>query len=395
MRRSAGYRLALMILAASAGAEATAEAAAPPGLDLGLSSGDRAVFVWQRDRCDDRHNPDAPARAFRMADGRVRLFVADPANRSFVGPTLEGVRPVCASAHRGAEADAPGRYDDRSWIGATYTADGKTVHALLHVEFHGHRRPALCPAGRYMACWMNAIAQGISRDAGSLFSRAPGGAALVAALPYRYDGAVGYHIGYFSPTNIIEKDGALYALILAQRYQAQGYGTCLLRTTRIDDPAAWRAWNGRSFDVRFQDPYGQAIIDPARHVCAPVKGLGGMVTSVARHAASGLFVALIAGPRPDGRRRDVIGVHYATSRDLITWSRTALLAEIPIMQRFPCGASAVYAYPSLLDGESPSRNFETVGDRAWLYLTRFNMTDCRLGRDRDLVRRSVRIAPRP
>ena len=40
------------------------------------------------------------------------------------------------------------------------------------------------------------------------------------------------------------------------------------------------------------------------------------------------------------------------------------------------------AYPVVLDPLSPSRNFQTVGQRAYLYFTRFN----NFGYDRDLLR---------
>ena len=63
----------------------------------------------------------------------------------------------------------------------------------------------------------------------------------------------------------------------------------------------------------------------------------------------------------------------------------------PQMFKFACEDKAVFAYPSLLDPDSPSRNFDTVGDRAYLYLTRFNMTDCKLPMNRDLVRYPVKI----
>lgn len=365
--------------------------AEPPEIQLSAAPGDQEVFVWQRERCGDDHNPDAPARAFRLADGTVRLFASDPLNRPFWGASLDSLSPQCESAHRGRGLGRPSDFDDRSWIAATHTADGRIVHALFHVEFHGHLRPSLCPAGRYMACWMNAIAQGLSEDGGQSFHRRAGGDALVAALPYKYDGMAGRHVGYFSPSNIIEKDGALYVFVFAQRYEAQMYGTCLLRTERIADPAAWRAWDGKAFADQFQNPYAGEIGDPARHVCATVRGLNGMVTSVVRHAGSGRYLALIIGARRVGMRDDVMGVHYATSRDLVTWSDSALLAEMPTMHRFACGEKSVYAYPSLIDGASPSRNFDVVGDRPMLYLTRFNMTDCQLRKDRDLVRRPVSI----
>jgi hypothetical protein len=114
------------------------------------------------------------------------------------------------------------------------------------------------------------------------------------------------------------------------------------------------------------------------------------VTSVARLRGAGGFAALIAAARGrDPLRR---GIYIAYSADLLHWSSPHLLFEAPIMFNYGCGDSTAYGYPSLLDAESPSRNFESVGGEPWLYLTRFRIADCKLGRERDLVRYRVRFA---
>jgi len=60
-----------------------------------------------------------------------------------------------------------------------------------------------------------------------------------------------------------------------------------------------------------------------------------------------------------------------------------------------CSASAPLAYPSLIDPDSPSANFDTVGDTAQLFLTRFNLEHCRTSLDRDLVRIPVLVTINP
>jgi hypothetical protein len=35
----------------------------------------------------------------------------------------------------------------------------------------------------------------------------------------------------------------------------------------------WRAWDGQDFRLAFVDPYGAPPDNPARHVCAPVRGI--------------------------------------------------------------------------------------------------------------------------
>jgi hypothetical protein len=62
--------------------------------------------------------------------------------------------------------------------------------------------------------------------------------------------------------------------------------------------------------------------------------------------------------------------------------------------RHACSDEAAFFYPSLIDPDSPSRNFEDTDDRADLYLTKIYLDECRLGARRDLVRMPVAIAIR-
>lgn len=340
------------------------------------------VFRYKVDACDSRDIPDAPARAFRDAAGRVHLYAPHDVNRGMTGASLDTVKPDCRVAYQGGERDDPAAFDDRAWLAAFATEDGRIVHALVHNEYQGHRRRGLCPSGKYMECWTNSITAAISTDGGATFRRVDG---LVAVLPYRYRGDLGHHAGYFNPSNIVRKDGYYYTLVFAVRHEAQKGGACLLRTDRPEDPSSWRAWDGKDFTVRFMDPYRTAD-DPARHVCAPLAGLGAPVSSVVRHGPSGLFVATMAAVRPEG-----MGVFLATSPDLIHWSPAKLALPLTISGKQDCSEAAAWNYPSLLDPTSRSRTFETVGNTAYLYLTRFNLADCKLGMDRDLVRVPVRL----
>jgi len=45
-----------------------------------------------------------------------------------------------------------------------------------------------------------------------------------------------------------------------------------------------------------------------------------------------------------------------------------------------------------LDPNSEDRNFMTIGKSAELFLTRFNVTDCRISMDRDLIRMPIAIS---
>ena len=88
----------------------------------------------------------------------------------------------------------------------------------------------------------------------------------------------------------------------------------------------------------------------------------------------------------------VDGIYYATSPDLITWTAPQLLFPTPTMLDKGCDTMPV-AYPSLIDPDSPSRNFEDTDDDAYIYMTRITMEGCKTGWNRNLVRLRVHIAP--
>jgi hypothetical protein len=363
-----------------------AEPAPGPGLSLRIIGPPETVFELKRDACEPNDIPDAPARAVRTADGQVQLYAAHFRNRRMVGPDLLHLKPDCRIVFQGSEKDDPAAFDDRGWIASLYTRDGRTIYAAIHNEYQGHLRKERCPTGRYIDCWYNAITAAVSYDGGLHFQRAAPGSDLIAALPYRYEEVVGHHSGYFNPSNIVLFDGALYMTAFATRAQGQRGGNCLLRTDRIEDPSAWRAWDGTGFGVKFVDPYvGPGKTDS--HVCTPVapERLRWPVTSLVRHQRSGLFIALMMNGGRGG------GVFYATSPDLLRWSEPAKLADAIGHGSFKCGDAQPSAYPSMLDPKDAGRVFETVSEAAVLFLTRFNVSDCKISMDRDLVRMPISI----
>ena len=248
-----------------------------------------------------------------------------------------------------------------------------------------------------MRCWRNTITFAVSRDGGRSFVAPPSPDHLVATLPRRYEPDLGRHVGYFNPTNIVERDGFYYAFFSASAHGAQKYGVCVMRTDRLHDPASWRAWDGTAFAVRFADPYRAPVEDEARHVCEPI-GRGRLITplsGVVRHAPSGLYLMLMAG----GRRRaqgeaPIEGFYLSSSTDLIAWSEPTLVWAAQVYPKAgDCGP--LLNYPSLLDPDSPSRNFETGGDTPQLYFIEHVQHACRAGQDRNLLRRPARVVIGP
>ncbi|PWC90896.1 hypothetical protein TSH100_02465 [Azospirillum sp. TSH100] len=363
-------------------------AAPTQALTIRTSGEPETVTSWQRDACTESDAPDTPARAFRDANGTVHLIASHSTARALTGPSLDAVRPNCRVIFQGHGRDDPRLNDDRSWISSFYTPDGSTVFALVSNEFHGQKRRALCPSGEYMRCWRNSITSAVSSDGGASFrlSAAPPNHS-VATLPYPYGGDVGQRTGYFAPSNIVRNGGHWYAFLWAERFGAQQRGACLMQTDNLADPQSWRGWDGKSYSVRFVHEAG-AGDPPNAHVCAPVAPdiLQGTVRSVVRHRASGLFIATLAMTR-DGRT----GIWTTTSRDLVSWSKPELLWTTPLLFRYGCGDAAAFDYPALLDPASQSRNFEDVGNSAYVYMTRLNLDKCRITWNRDLVRMRVEI----
>jgi len=357
-----------------------------PALRLELTGPPVAAVPSARPGCDALDIPDAPARAIRLATGEVQLYATHFLNRIDSGADLLHVEHRCPVVMAGAGDDDPAAYNDRAWIASPWTQDGRTIWAVVHNEFQGHRRPALCPTRRYMDCWYNALTAAVSRDGGRKFQRLPG-RPLVAALPYRYDQLGPGHHGYFNPSNIVTLAGAQYMFAFATAARAQRDGNCLLRTTAVGAPDSWRGWDGSAFRVEFADPYARPV-QPEAHVCVPV-GQGRLrwpVTSLVRHMPSGLFIAVMQNGARGG------GIYYATSPDLLQWSGPALLLPAIGLGAWTCADPAPIAYPSLLDPAAADRSFETVGVAPVLFATRFNVRNCKADVDRELVRWNVHIA---
>jgi hypothetical protein len=200
----------------------------------------------------------------------------------------------------------------------------------------------------------------------------------------------------FSPSNIIQgQDGAYYAFLKTQSFSNQRQSVCLMRTSDLSDPGAWRFWDGSGFEGRFVDPYREPTEDARQHVCPPLAldEIGAqMIESVTYNEYLGRYVLVgISADFLEGR--EVWGFFYSTSFDLVNWTRRKLLMEVELPWTVEHPAQVNVLYPALLDPESGSRNFETTGQTAYLYFTRNNFGHTSL--DRDLLRVPVAFFPSP
>ena len=366
---------------------------------LKVTGSEQVVFDWTHDRCHPGNLADLPSRAFRGADGQVQLILSHTTSYRMVGPDLNNLTVDC-SAIFSSDYDADSsRFNDSEWLAAPYTEDGQTVYAIIHNEYHGWEHRGQCSVfstqTAHFPCWYNTLTLAVSTDGGATYkSTANPPAHFIAGLPFPYEPDAG-PAGPRNPSNIIKgRDGYYYQFANVAYYADNKQWVCLMRTNDLSDPSAWRFWDGQGFDGRFIDPYLTTPGTPEDHLCPALEwdNIGASLndsitynTYLDRYVLVGLSADQID-------HREVWGIYYSFSDDLIHWTRRKLLAEMPLPWTVENGGSDLsILYPSLLDPNSDSRNFETTGKTAYLYYTRHNFGQG--NPDRDLIRVPVEFFP--
>ena len=365
----------------------------PPNVTVHPIDKPEVLFNWKQDRCDPTDTPDAPPRAFRDASGTVHLFSAHDTLREFSGPTLDLVHYDCRIIRRSAKNDGPEKFSDHEWLAAPYTLDGRVVYALVHDEFDGYLRPALCPSRVYSHCWYNALTFMLSTDGGKSYVQPPPPANLVAVVPYQYPGDVGFPVGYFMPSNIMELNGYYYTLFRARHYLDQQEGVCLMRTNTLSDPTSWRAWDGHEFSIRFVNPYTDRLDDLRQHLCIPLSADILIMGGISRDPKSRAFVLVMKGAIGRKNERSSLGIWATASYDLIDWSKPVQVWADPSGAERDGDARSTDRNPSLLDPTSSSPNFDTIGSKPYIYFVQLNPDN--LPYDRLLMRVRVEVTIEP
>jgi hypothetical protein len=230
--------------------------------------------------------------------------------------------------------------------------------------------PAPCPSGRHSLCTMISLTYAVSTDGGKTFTQPPAPDHLLADLPYRYDPDAMRAI--WQPSNIVKnpRDGYYYALVQRDEHLADNstnlQGTCVMRTQTLDDPTSWRAWDGNGFDMRFIDPYVDTGADPAAHTCQVVSldQVGALTYGLTYNTYFDKFIAVGVSVRPGP------GFYYSLSDDLVHWTPKKLLMSAP-QSATTGGQPPFYAYPTLIDPDSPSPSYDVSGQTPYLYYSHF------------------------
>ena len=361
--------------------------AAPPQLKMTFS-GEPQVMFRPGDGCDGHDVPDLNPRAFRDVNGQIVMFALHYINRPLRGPSLSAMKVDCKTAYGSSFNPDPAAYDSQNWIAATWTRDGHNVEAIIHHEYHADRyKRCNVPMGSNV-CWFNTLLAARSGDGGATFAKHA--YSVLASAPFKQDYQQSRHRGFFNPSNIIGHGGHVYMFSAQTGWDGQPFGVCLFRSDDPSKPRNWRAWDGTSFSIRYDDPYKPGLTKPL--ACKPVEPFPAQVGAVVRHRASGLFLAVVQVWKDD-KHFPVSGFYYTTSRDLKTWSDPRLLMATKSLYDNACGAGELNSYPSILDEKALGRNFDDAGNEAWLYWSNMRIDGCNHTGDRKLVRRKLTIEP--
>jgi hypothetical protein len=227
--------------------------------------------------------------------------------------------------------------------------------------------PAPCPSMNHSQCSLLSLAFAVSTDGGKTYTEPAAPANILANLPYKYE--PGAMRAIWQPSGIVKSpvDGYYYALIQIDEHgPAAGVnlqGSCAIRTQDLSDPASWRAWDGSGFNMTFIDPYTDTGADPSQHTCTPVSldTLGGLTYGLSYNNYFDKYLAI--GVRSDG-------FYYSLSDDMVNWTPVQLIMKA--VQSFGAGGFPYYPYPTLIDPDSPSRNYDVTGQTPYLYYSRVN-----------------------
>ena len=384
--------LAAVALSAFALPVAPARAVEAPKPNVSLASTPSVLFSPTRDGCDGNDVPDAPARMFRDADGSLVLFGLHYTNHYLRGPSLDVLKIVCRSALLSKGAEDPAAYDDKSWIAATWTTDGRLIDGLVHHEYQADGHPGRCRFPTYMQCWFNTVVAVRSADGGASFARTA--TPVVASAPFPQSVDQGRHRGFFNPSNIFSDGKFAYFMASTTGWSGQEGGVCLFRTATPDVSTSWRAYDGTQFTVRYTDPYSAKTVSFPKP-CRTLAPFPAPVGSVVRQRGTGLWLAVFQAAG-NGREFPMSGIYAAGSRDLLHWSDPRLVLPGVTNYEDPCRSGGrIIAYPALVDPTATGRNFDDVGSAAILLYASMRVEGCTITSDRVLMRQPVRIGFAP
>lgn len=337
--------------------------------EVTVSGPETVLFDSDVSGCDNHHLPDSPARAFRNDRGQMVMFAPNFQNRAFVGYGFNSLKPDCNSRFKAAGKSVPELLDDRTWLQAIYTRDGRDVYALGSASFMPYRHDMPCEGRtKRTDCWINGLVTLKSSDGGKSFEylgHPPHHAPFPPPQPYRDDRKRAP--SYVTVTNIISWQNHYYAIVWRRADNWENSRNCLVRAP-MDDPKRWDVWNGTSFEqAATLTDQGWSVRETE---CARVSPIGvSSIRGLVRDEATNSFITVYLHRIRKKGEPDIAGFFYSTSKDLTNWSEPKLLYQQPLQPDAQEGES-FSAYPSIIDEDSTDRLFGTVDENASLIFVR-------------------------
>eukprot|EP01083_Nonionella_stella_P080083 219874_1 len=333
------------------------------------------VYNWTSQHCPNGLNsyqwdvPDAPVRAFRQNSKNITWLFASVDLGSRANYALDenlstaSVKHSCDLYKNSTLNHNVSLFIDHEWITATYIMappNDDIVYGLIHMEYHGWSDATPKCTDPFPACWYNAITTVISRDGGLSWDYIlPPPLHLTAAFPYTYF----YNqpvFGWRSPSNILRnhKDQYFYATITTAGYKLQNGGTSIMRTNDLSVPNSWKCYNESSgrFDVSIGDnPYTSTNYVIAEHVCTIITNSTYPTLLWSSYYNRFMMVGTANGS-------DSSGYSFSLSDDLVNWGDWSV-----IRKGYPGNATYQEIYPSFIDPNCNSSNYDCVGKDGYLY----------------------------
>ena len=342
-----------------------------------LIGSEEDFWVWETDTCTYTMTPDGSVRAYRDSNDKIIVSLPHYENYRLTGTSFDNLTSDCNVILSSNWNTDPSKHDSQHWLGGGYTEDGINVYALVHNE--NSSRTSDAEAGEY---YSTSIVYYSSSDGGSTWTR-PSDYVVYSES----DNTTGYtfndvgHIGVEGKSNIIKHDGYYYTLIETNLIEvnngrASQSLTYIIRTNDLSDPNSWRGWDGTGYNVALGDRYNETInTNSFAHLNKGTVWEGNVAYHNENLLYSNYFEKfMIVG---FGQFNNKNGVYYTLSDDLIHWSQRILVktwdsddyivGETDTRER--SNSQYRVSYAGVVDHNSTDRNFNTVGQEAYLYWT--------------------------
>ncbi len=227
------WSLASVVLAACGGGDGGSGASAPPVIaGMAVSGTPVLVFDHTRDKQEPFNIPDAPASAWKEADGTVNLLITHFEAYRMRGPDLGhlSIDPhKIYSSTLSASQIPENQYDYHHWFSGPRSSDGVHFYTLAHSEWYACLLNGDCAklAANGMSAqlnsWTNTLNAFVSADGGASWQlNSVGGKHVVAQTAYTWTGSPALaqkvylqalnHSGIFLPSRLVQEGGYCYSV---------------------------------------------------------------------------------------------------------------------------------------------------------------------------------------